>query len=151
MNRFLTPWDGKHVSFDATGRPIFEMQSDLAYLSDRYGLRVVPKGFRTNLCSTPRYPITFLLFGGLFIAESTLHDKGYTDRDDLPREEWDRMFREAMDAPKVVDVQCDPPVWKRAAAYQAVARFGQSSWEAPSTIWQPPPVIAVNAADLVAP
>ncbi len=137
MNRFLTPWDGRHVSFDSSGRPIFEMQSDLDYWSERFGLRKVKKGFRTNLCSTPRYPLTWLLFGGLFIAEATLHDKGYTDHDDLDRQQWDEMFRESMDAPQVVEVQHDPPVWKRVAAFQAVMRFGQSSWEAPSTVWQP--------------
>lgn len=151
MNRFLTAWDGRHVSFDATGRPIFELQADLVYESDRFGRRVAPKGFRTNLCSTPRAPITYLLFGGLFIAESTIHDLGYTEHGDLSREQWDELFREAMDAPKRVDVQCDPPVWKRWAAFRGVRIGGQSSWDAPSTVWQPPETKIENAADLVAP
>lgn len=138
VNRFLTPWAGRHVSFDGDGRPIFEMQADLDYWSDRFGLRRVQKGFRTNLCSTPRLPLVFLLMGGLFVAEATLHDKGYTDHDDLTREQWDEMFREAMDAPKVLEVQNDPPAWKRAAAFRAVRLGGQSSWDAPTTIWQPP-------------
>lgn len=137
MNRFLTRLEMAKVSYDGAGRPIFELLADLAYWSDRFGLQVMRAGRRTNLCSTPRAPVIYLLAGEEDEEAAAIHDDIYT-RHHLPKEVGDELFLEMMAAPKVVEVQKITPAWKRRLKYEGVRLFGQSSWDAPTTIWQPP-------------
>jgi len=150
-SRFVTALDKRLVSYDGSGRPIYQLLSDLVYESARFGRHVVKAGFRTNLCSTPRWPIAFWLAGDLAHCESALHDAKYTDHD-VSKEVADLLFLEAMGAPKVVEPQLEIEPWRRRLMYEAVAKFGQSSWDAPTTIWQPPELAShVSAGELVAP
>jgi hypothetical protein len=136
MNRFLTRLEMAKVSYDGKGRPIYELLSDLVYHSDRYGERVMKKSRRTNLCSTPRFPVVYLIAGEEDEEASAMHDDVY-DLHDIPKVDADLLFLEMMAAPKVVEVQKITPAWKRRMKYEGVARFGQSSWDEPTTIWQP--------------
>lgn len=136
MNRFLTRLEMAKVSYDGAGRPIFELLSDLVYRSDKYGEHVMEKGRRTNLCSTPRAPVIYLLAGEEDEEAAAFHDDKYTTHD-VPKDIADLLFLEMMAAPKVVEVQKITPAWKRRLKYEGVRLFGQSSWDAPTTIWQP--------------
>jgi hypothetical protein len=136
VNQFLTRLEMAKVSYDGKGRPIFELISDLVYHSDRYGLRIMRKGRRTNLCSTPRFPVIYLIAGEEDEEAAAMHDDAY-DLHDIPKADADLLFLEMMAAPKVLEVQKITPEWKRNMKYQGVHRFGQSSWDAPTAIWQP--------------
>lgn len=152
MNRFLTRLEMAKVSYDGKGRPIFELLANLDYWSDRYGLVRMEKGRRTNLCSTPRAPVVYWLFGEEDEEAAAIHDDKYTQHD-MPKADADLLFLEMMAAPKVVEVQKITPEWKRRLKYEGVARFGQSSWDAPSTVWQPNEGggVYVPPSELVAP
>lgn len=150
MNRFVTRLEMAKVSYDSAGRPIFELLSDLVYWSDRYGERRMKKGRRTNLCSTPRAPVVYLIAGEEDEEASAMHDDSY-DLHDVPKDVADLLFLEMMAALKVVEVQKITPEWKRHLKYQGVHLFGQSSWDAPTTIWQPTAHAPVTAGGLVAP
>jgi hypothetical protein len=139
MNQFLTRLEMAKVSYDGSGRPIFELTADLLYWSDRFGLQVMERGRRTNLCSTPRIPVAYLIAGEGDEEPSAIHDDKYT-RHDVPKSVADLLFLEMMAAPKVTEVQKETPAWLRRAKYEAVHRFGQSSWDMPTTVWQPPHV-----------
>lgn len=150
MNRFTTALCMRKVSYDASGRPIFELLEDLVYESDRFGRHVMEKGRRTNLCSTPRLPVVYLVAGEIEEEPSALHDDKYT-RHDVSKEVADLLFLEMMAAPKLLEAQKITPAWKRWAMYQAVKHFGQSSWDMPTTVWQPPAPTIFDAAALEAP
>jgi hypothetical protein len=149
VNRFLTRLEMAKVSYDGAGRPIYELLSDLVYFSDRYGLHIMERGRRTNLCSTPRAPLIYLLAGEEDEEPAAIHDDKYT-RHDVSKEVADLLFLEMMAAPKVVEVQKITPDWKRRLKYEGVHRFGQSSWDAPATVWQPQVDQHITAAKLEA-
>lgn len=150
MNRFLTPLVMRKVSYDGSGRPVFELWEDLLYHSDRYGLQTMERGRRTNLCSTPRFPIVYLIAGEEDEEAAAIHDDKYT-RHDMPKEDADLLFLEMMAAPKVLEVQKITPEWKRRLKYEGVRRYGQSSWDAPNTVWQPDEASSIPAGALEAP
>ena len=136
MSRFVTPLEMRKVSYDHAGRPVYELLSDLIFESDRYGRQVMKKGRRTNLCSTPRFPLVYLIAGELEEEACAIHDDKYSQHD-MPKEDADLLFLEMLAAPKVLEVQKETPAWKRRLMYEGVRLFGQSSWEADSTIRQP--------------
>lgn len=149
MNQFLTRLEMAKVSYDGSGRPVFELLSHLDYWSDLYGFHRMEKGRRTNLCSTPRFPVVYLIAGEEDEESSAIHDDKYT-RHDVSKEVADLLFLEMMAAPKVVEVQKITPAWKRRLKYEGVARFGNSSWAADNTVWQPSDEF-FTAGGLVAP
>jgi hypothetical protein len=136
VNQFLTSLQLAKVSYDGSGRPIYELVEHLIYHSDRFGDHVMEKGRRTNLNSTPRFPVIYLAFGEEDEEACAIHDDKYT-RHDVEKEVADLLFLEMMAAPKVVEVQKFTPAWKRRVKFEGVRLFGQSSWDAPNTVWQP--------------
>lgn len=137
MNQFLTPLEARKVGYDADGRPVHELLSDLDYWSDRFGLVRTRKGFRTNYASVPRLPVIFLVAGDRAHEEAASHDGRYTLHD-MSRADADDLFYEMLGAPKILEQQKNVPELLRKAMYQAVHLFGQSAYDKPSTVWQPP-------------
>lgn len=151
MSRFLTPLVAELVSYDRAGRPIWELQEDLVYQSDRFGQRRAKAGFRTNYASVPRLPVVFLVAGDRAHAPAALHDDGYTHHYDLTRAEWDLLFLEALGAKQVLEVQKPVHPLLAKAMYQGVHLFGRSAWGAPTTVWQPRQCPGLAAGALEAP
>lgn len=80
----------------------------------------VPKGFVTDLASTPRIIWAFIPPFGLHAAAAVLHDYGYGVKD-RSRSEYDRIFREAM---LVLGVRKS----KAYVMWLAVRLFGWAAW-----------------------
>lgn len=151
MNQFLTALEMRKVSYDGAGRPVYELLADLVFHSDRFGVQVMRKGRRTNLCSTPKIPLIYEIAADIEDEPCALHDDKYTYHD-MPRHHADMLFLEMMLAPKVLEVQRITSEQLAHLAYEVVRVFGQASWDAPTTIWQPPlPEPSILAGSLVAP
>lgn len=109
------------------GRSTWRLQTDLAYLSELYGMIVVPAGFETDFASVPRVPIAWWLAGGTADASAVIHD--YLVRRHYPqcKISWRRaadVFREAMKHEGV-------PAWRRWLMYHAVLGADPAQqWEA---------------------
>lgn len=99
MNRFLTRLEMAKVSYDRAGRPVYELLAPLVYHSDRFGTHTMARGRRTNLCSTPRFPLVYLIAGELEEEACAIHDDKYIEHD-IPKAEADELFLEMMAAPK---------------------------------------------------
>ena len=136
--RFLTRLAAEKVGYDLEGRALWRLTAPLAYLSPRFGLRVVPAGFVTNYASVPRLPVVFLVAGGMADEMAVLHDHAYTIRD-LARESADALFLEAMGAETAIPADYDRPVpaWLARLMYQAVRIGGASSYAGPTLVPQP--------------
>jgi len=101
---------------DARGRPQLRLDEDLVFRNtfDGGGQTVlVPRGFVTNLASTPR--ILWCLFPpfGRWNRAAIVHDFLCTKVDTCSRFMADAVFREAM-------AQLGVPLWRRVAMYYAV-------------------------------
>jgi len=71
---------------------------------------IVPRGFLTDLCSVPRAPFAYLLFGGLGNKAGVLHDALYSPYGEVRVEE--------MQSRKKIEVTRD---WADAVLYAALA------------------------------
>lgn len=104
-------------------RENFEVLEDIIYYSELMGKTyTIPKGFVTDLASTP-YIFSWLLPpDGEYKYEAVLHDYLYrTVTVDITRDQSDLVFEEAMFV-GIVDA------WKRITLVQAVQWFGSSSF-----------------------
>lgn len=108
------------------GRAVWQLQTELAFHSEIYGLVVVPAGFETDFASVPRAPLAFWLTGDTAHASAAVHD--YLCRVDYPqaRISWRTaadVFREAMKHEGV-------PAWRRALMHWAVVQANpETKWE----------------------
>jgi len=59
-------------------RPRYQLTRPLIYKSNNIGFIIVDEGFVTDLDSTPRVPIFYMLLGDRGKAAAVLHDKLYT-------------------------------------------------------------------------
>lgn len=101
---------------DSGGRSTWRLQTDLAYLSELYGMIVVEAGFETDFASVPRVPIAYWLTGGTADASAVIHDYLVRRHYPLCKISWRAaadVFREAMKHEGV-------PAWRRWLMYQAV-------------------------------
>lgn len=69
-------------------RPLF-YASDIAK-----GVIIVPEGYVTDLASTPRVPVIYLLAGNIAAKAAVIHDYEYS-QGRFPRAMCDAIFREA--------------------------------------------------------
>lgn len=110
----------------STGRTAWRLQTDLAYLSELYGMIVVDAGFETDFASVPRVPFAFWLAGGTAEASAVIHDYLVRRHYTMCKISWRGaadVFREAMKHEGV-------PAWRRWLMYQAVVGADPSStWE----------------------
>ena len=111
---------------DSNGRGTWQLLTDLSFLSETYGLIVVPAGFETDFASVPRVPVAFWLAGATADASAVIHD--YLIRHDHAqcRISWRQaadVFREAMRAEGV-------PAWRRWLMHWAVVGADPANkWE----------------------
>lgn len=99
----------------------FEIEETLIYESNKFGTRVVPQGFISNLASIPRLALGWLNSDDPRIsAISIVHDWEYTTKR-LTRKECDELLREGMLA-----LGARPTMaW---TVYQAVRLGGGGHW-----------------------
>ena len=79
------------------GKTIYRLLEPLIF-NDGERIITVPEGFETNLASVPRVPFAYVAWGDRAHREAVLHDYLYSIGavPDLPREECDKLFRQAM-------------------------------------------------------
>lgn len=117
MSRFLTPLRTEQADGAADGSDLVILLSPLAFESDLLSRQVVvPMGFKTDYASVPRLPLAYWLFGGVARQAAVVHDFLY-GQGELPREQADRVFLEAMSVSGV-------PAWRRWPMFYAVRAFG---------------------------
>lgn len=93
MSHFITQLSMEAADDHDSGR--WRLTRPLYYASDiAKGVIIVPEGFVTDLASTPRLPIIYLLAGNVAAKAAVTHDYLYsTGR--FPRAMCDAIFREA--------------------------------------------------------
>jgi hypothetical protein len=115
---FLTALTIRKISeADSAGRSMWRLQTDLAYMSEIYGLIVVEAGFETDLASVPRIPFVYWMTGGTADASAVIHDYLVSKLYPQGRISWSTaadVFAEAMKHEGV-------PAWRRALMHWAVA------------------------------
>jgi hypothetical protein len=97
-------------------RTKWRLRQDLAFMSESYGLIIVPESFEMDFASVPRLPFAFWLTGDTAHASAVIHD--YLCRVHYPAGKigWVEaadVFREAMKHEGV-------PSWRRWVMYQGV-------------------------------
>jgi hypothetical protein len=150
--------------YDKAGRAIWQLTEDLCFYSAKLKCWVItPKGFFTNFASVPRLPIVYWWYGDRVWEEPAGHDFPYTTHKLLivPVDKWEAYLAGEFEP---VEIDCDKrtaddlfleallanpktPDGMDHTMHKGVAWFGQSSWDAETTIEQP----SYIAADLVAP
>jgi len=121
----VVPYYGSRPPWIGEGRPMFITTAEGQYRA-RDGVTVtVPRGFVTDLASTPRWLWSLLPpHGGLALA-SLPHDWGYAQGGKhglLPKPWWDALFRD------LLAITPDVPRWKAAIAYLGVRYGGKGGW-----------------------
>ena len=110
------------------GRPLWRLQTDLAFLSQRYGLIVVPAGYVVDFASVPRLPFAFWLFGDTAHASAAVHDycvAVLVPRGSMTWQQAAEIFGEAMEHEGV-------PLWRRWLMKNAVIGADPANqWESP--------------------
>ena len=78
-----------------SGKQLYQVLSSFAFYSAKLGLIItVPEGFVTDLDSTPRLPLVYLVINGFGDGPAVVHDYLYSTGA-LPRLESDAVLREA--------------------------------------------------------
>jgi len=98
---------------DGTGH--FKLLRDLMYRSEAGSVYVVPRGFKTDLASVPRWLWPIFNPSGLFMSAAILHDH-FCENDWISRKDGDKIFLEAM-------LHSNVPRWKRYCIYAAVRAY----------------------------
>lgn len=113
---------------DSIGRPLWRLQTDLAFLSQRYGLIVVPAGYVVDFASVPRLPFVFWLFGDTAHASAAVHDycvAVLVPQGSMTWQQAAEIFGEAMEHEGV-------PLWRRWLMKNAVIGADPANqWESP--------------------
>jgi len=111
----------KKVTITFNGRKLVELAEDLQIKSSK-GKFVIPKGFKTDLASIPKFMWWFIAptdWG--ILVPAILHDWITRFHEDFIRLEADQLFREKMKDFKLGFI-------KRNLAYLAVRLFGWVAW-----------------------
>lgn len=122
---------------ESGGRTLWRVESSVTYWSPVLNesplqfadLLTIPVGFRTDLASTPRLPVAWLLAGGVANGPAVIHDYLYAMK--WPTKALaDAVFYEAMgvDEPELGFTQVGQP--KRWLMYTMVHLFGGTAWAA---------------------
>lgn len=94
----------------------------LLYTSDVAGRTfIVPRGFRTDLASVPRWPLIYWLCGATSDEAACIHDFLYSTHE-VSRATADAVLREASAVTGV-------PAWRRWLMYWGVRIWGGSHWD----------------------
>lgn len=114
---FLTPLEAVKIhEADGLDRANWRLLAPLVYVSQRRGLIVVPKGFKTDFASVPRLPLAYALTGDTAHASAVVHDylcRIYYPECKITWADAARVFLEAMKHEKV-------PAWRRTLMYWGV-------------------------------
>lgn len=104
---------------------IWTVWQDGVWQDETYGRVVLPRGFLTDLASTPQFLRAFSEFDptGISRRPAGWHDAGYARMFGWDKDKCDRFLRDAMLAEGA-----HPDVAER--FYQGVHLFGQNSWDA---------------------
>lgn len=81
----------------------------------------VPKGFKTNFASSPRFMWWLIPPMGRYGKAAVIHDYLYATKR-FSKRVADAIFSEAMGVLKV-------PYWKRLVMFKAVVYFGKKAWD----------------------
>jgi len=100
-----------------------QLMAPLIYVTDIVNhVIIVPEGFKTDLASVPRLPITYLFFGNVADEAAVIHDYLYTNEAvGVTRKQADDIFAEAS---QVLGVKG----WRRGPMWLAVRMFGKGHW-----------------------
>lgn len=115
MAKFLSQLEVEYI--DAATR---RLTKPLVYQSDILGeCVIVPKGFKTNFASVPRFlPLAYALFGDTAHRAAALHDWLYSEEcSGVARADADAVFLEAMQSEKM-------SWWRRGAMWLGVRALG---------------------------
>lgn len=111
--------------FKIIGKNKYQLGEDLIYLDENNELYLVPKGFKTDWATIPR----FLWFITSPVDDArlsaTLHDWNYSLKGStgISRKKSDELFKESLkyDIPP-------SPEWKRILMYLTLRLFGSIAW-----------------------
>jgi hypothetical protein len=97
MIGFITDLKFEDLGCAPNGKTIYRLTSPLIF-NDGTQEIIVPEGFETDLASVPRVPVAYMMWGDRAHREAILHDYLYSicADPDLPREDCDELFRQAM-------------------------------------------------------
>jgi len=112
---FLSPLWIETLDLPVSQRP-FCLLAPLVYHSDLIGHIEVPKGYRTDFASVPRFFWRILPPTGRYSRAAVVHDY-LCDTRPVDSKTAAEVFLEAMKHARV-------PVWKRTIMYRAVRHFG---------------------------
>lgn len=104
-------------------------------VDDAYYELVIPEGFKTDLCSVPKMPFTYLLFGGIGQKAGVAHDALYSAWSEIKLRKqscWCKLTPERDFADKVLFAAlraCGVGRVQAWAMYQAVSLFGGAFWK----------------------
>ena len=111
---FTTPLRTELIDDTANeGQGEWEIIKPLPFTDSEGVLHVVPAGYRSDLNSTPRVPIAYVLAGNRGHRACALHDYLITSKT-VTRDRADAIFLEALECIGVGE-------WMRGAMYRAVA------------------------------
>jgi hypothetical protein len=120
----LTDPDGQPLR-NRSGKQLYRVLSPLLFYSAELGIVITtPEGFITDLDSTPRIPLVYLLINGFGDGPAVTHDYLYSTGA-LSREQSDAVLKEACLATGV-------PGWKAHLVWMGV-RVGGAGHYGPST------------------
>lgn len=126
---------------DESNGEVWEVYESFLYHSDRYGYFIeVPKGFKSDLASVPKWlPIAWALYGGRGNKAAIVHDYIYHNKILRPyplldyqtapgalsfkidKDKCDLIFFDAM-------IECGVPKWRAYSMYQGVKLFGSKAY-----------------------
>lgn len=108
----------------------YQLEADLTYHSDRFGVIVAPKGLLTDFASIPRIAFTYISpEDPVIVYGSVIHDSLYSARGNLggrtfSRAEADEVLAECM-------AVCGARWGQKKVVLNAVRLFGGSHWKSP--------------------
>lgn len=109
--------------------PVYQVEKDFTYQSDKFGSITVPAGTYTDFASIPRLVAPYIKDDDIVIMyPSVIHDYLYTLRGQLPdgrkftRKDADSVLREAM-------LSCGARATQAWVVYQSVRLGGGSHWK----------------------
>ena len=92
-NGYFEKWAAVSRCHDGTGH--FQLLQDLIYHTDCKSRYIVPRGFKTDLASIPKFLWNIYPPHGLYLSASILHDY-FCENNWMSRKDGDKLFLEAM-------------------------------------------------------
>lgn len=127
-SKFLTPFDATLLNERTRqGRRLWRLNRPLVYWSESLGIVIaMPIGFITDLNSTPRLPVIYLLVGDLADEATAMHDYVYSLAL-FPRAVCDGLMREAA-------IATGTPAWQANIMWAGVRVGGHDHYGSQYTI-----------------